>query len=73
MTTKKSGGAKTSRSETVTIRLTPDGARAARLVAAAEFRTLSSLIQVATHTYVLERYPDAMNVTARLEIVDGEK
>lgn len=64
----KSGGAKTNRSNTVTVRMTPENLIAANMVATVTCRTLSTLMEYALMRYVQHNYPEAYIPGARVKI-----
>lgn len=69
---RKGGGAKTGRTQTVSIRVNPDMMRAATLVAGATGRTVSSFFEYAAKRYIDKNFPDAWNKDARLKIATDD-
>lgn len=60
------------RTQTVTMRMTPQMHAAAEKVAALTCRTTSSLLEYALKLYIEKNYPQAFNPNARLVLALGE-
>lgn len=65
---KGKGGAKTGRTRTVTVRITPALYEAAQVTASATYRTVSSLIEYALQRYIDKNFPEAFQPGARVVI-----
>lgn len=56
------------RKEIISIRMTPENLKAARIVAALTYRTVSSLAEYALSLYITNNYPEAYKPEARLAL-----
>lgn len=65
---KTKGGAKTGRTRTVTVRITPALYEAAQVTASATYRTVSSLVEYALQRYIEKNFPEAFEPGARVVI-----
>lgn len=65
---RKVGGAKTGRTKTVTVRMTPENVVAANRVAAVTGRTLSTLMEYATRRFIEKNFPEAYEPGAKVSI-----
>ena len=61
-----SNGPKKTRTEQVSVRMTPDLLRASALVAAATGRTTSGFIEYATKRYIEHNFPNALSPAAKI-------